>query len=76
MPPQIWVKENPDKTKVFASICILVHLLDICAPQYPFKTKMCELLKRTSQNQREMMGIPDNWMEQPLFMTDQCIFNP
>ena len=72
----VWVSEEPNKHKTYASMCILIYLLCICAPEYPFKSKICALLQRTSQRQREMMGVPENWMEQELFMTVPSNFNP
>lgn len=71
--PSVWVSKVPEKHRVYASICILVHLLSICSPEYPFKMKIRELLLRTSEKQREMMGVPENWMEQALFMEEEML---
>lgn len=71
--PDVWVSKEPEKHKVYASICILVHLLSICSPEYPFKMKIRELLLRTTENQREMMGVPEDWMEQALFMEEEML---
>lgn len=71
--PEIWVSEKPNKHRIYASICILVHLLSICSPEYPFKMKIRELLLRTSEKQREMMGVPEDWMEQALFMEEEML---
>ena len=71
--PEIWVSEEPNKHRIYASICILVHLLSICSPEYPFKMKIRELLLRTSEKQREMMGVPEDWMEQALFVNEELL---
>ena len=52
--------------KVLASVCILVHLLDVCAPDFDFRAKLKELMLDVNQRRLDMMGFPANWMQEEL----------
>ena len=50
-----------NKTKVFASICIIKNLLTICNPEFKFERKLKKILRHATKTQLNMMGFPVDW---------------
>lgn len=62
-----WVNTQPENTRIYATFCILSHLLSVCAPEYPFNLKLRDVLSNANLRQHQWMGVPNDWTEQPLF---------
>lgn len=65
--PAKWVSAWSAGDKVFVSVCIVTHLLGICAPDYDFCGKLKAVLQNVSEKQLAMMGFPAGWETEDLF---------
>ena len=65
--PTKWVDSIPRQDRIYFSLCIITKLLDSCAPNYQFKEKLKELMKKVRRDQLPSLGFPENWREQDLF---------
>lgn len=45
----------------------LIFMLDYCAPDYGFRTKLFDLMHTVRSEQLPTMGFSDNWQQEPLF---------
>ncbi len=62
-----WVRTWPDANRVYASICILIRLLEYASPEYKLVPKLKPLLARLRPAQLPSLGFPPDWETQPLF---------
>lgn len=58
-----WVKDD----RIYASICIIKKLLDICYPKFDFMTRLKLIINKFRKEQFVSMGIPENWETEDLF---------
>ena len=65
--PKKWVSLWPAQDRLYASVCIITHFLDICAPDYDFRKKLKEAIGNFRKGQLASMGFPKDWEEEPLF---------
>jgi abortive infection bacteriophage resistance protein len=66
-PPEKWVSKWNNPNRVYTTVCILTCLLDYCAPNYDFRTKLFDLMHTVRSEQLPTMGFSDNWQQEPLF---------
>lgn len=62
-----WVSNWPNPSRIYASICIIKKLLDICAPDFDFVNQLKPIIKMARKEQLPSMGFPENWEEEALF---------
>lgn len=62
-----WVTSEVGQGKVFFTLCILKHFIDVVYPQNSFKHDLIVLLKEYPIVDTYAMGFPNNWQEQPLW---------
>lgn len=62
-----WVKVWPKEDRIYASICIIKRLLDICAPEFDFINRLKPIINAFRSEQLATMGFPDNWENEDLF---------
>lgn len=67
--PKKWVESIPSQDRVYFSICIIITLLDVCAPDYDFRSKLKLIMEMVRPEQLPSLGFPADWREQRLF---QC----
>ena len=53
--------------RIYASICIIQSLLNICYKENTFATELKELMKMVRKEQLPTMGFPQNWQNEDLF---------
>ena len=68
--PEKWVSVIPAQDRIYISICIITHFLDICAPEFDFRKKLKDLMNMARKTQLPSMGFPVNWEEEALFQKD------
>lgn len=61
-----WVKDD----RIYASVCIIKKLLDICNPEFDFLTRLKPIVNNFRKEQFASMGIPDNWESEELFCSN------
>lgn len=66
--PIKWVNSIPAQDRIFISICIITHFLDICAPAFDFRKHLKEVMLLCRPTQLPTMGFPADWKEQVLFI--------
>ena len=62
-----WVSNWPNPCRIYASICIIQSLLNICYKENTFATELKELMKMVRKEQLPTMGFPQNWQNEDLF---------
>lgn len=62
-----WVSSDVVQGKVFFTLCILKHFIDVVYPHNNFKHELVALLKEYPIVDISAMGFPQNWQEQPLW---------
>ena len=62
-----WVSDNVQQGRVFFTLCILKHFLDIIRPQNTFKHDLMSLLGKYSMVDIRAMGFPVNWQNEILW---------
>ncbi len=65
--PKKWVSSIPAQDRIYVSICIITHFLDICAPEFDFRRKLRDVMSMARKAQLPSMGFPVNWEEEMLF---------
>lgn len=63
-----WVRNWPDSNRVFASLCILIKLLEYSSPEYKLVPKLKAQLARLRPAQLPSLGFPPDWESQALFI--------
>ena len=66
--PIKWVNSIPAQDRIYISICIITHFLDICAPAFDFRKHLKEVMFLCRPTQLPTMGFPADWKEQVLFI--------
>ncbi len=66
-PTTRWVSCNVQQGKVFFTLCILKHFIDIIRPRNKFKQDLTALLEMYPNVDIRAMGFPANWQEEPLW---------
>lgn len=74
-PYNLWVSkwENRNQTtenkelNIYASLCIIIYLLDTVNPYNKFRTRLTELLKSYPEINIKNMGFPTDWKNEPLW---------
>ena len=66
--PAKWVNSIPAQDRIYISICIITHFLDICAPDFNFRKQLGEVMPLCRDMQLPSMGFPADWKKQDLFM--------
>lgn len=62
-----WVSSWPKDDRIYASVCIIKKLLDICAPELDFVGQLKPIINMARKEQLPSMGFPENWESEPLF---------
>lgn len=62
-----WVSVWKDD-RIYASICIIKKLLDICAPEFDFVNQLKPIIQMARKEQLKSMGIPETWQSEELFL--------
>lgn len=60
-------RDDVQQGRVFFTLCILKHFIDIIRPDNDFKQNLLVLLKKYPMIDTQAMGFVDNWLEQPLW---------
>ncbi len=66
-PSTPWVSNNVQQGRVFFTLCILKHFVDIIRPQNTFKQDLVSLLASYPMVDIHAMGFPVNWQEETLW---------
>lgn len=67
-PSGSWVRNWPDSNRVYASLCIIIKLLEYSSPEYKLVPRLKPLLARMRLAQLPSLGFPFDWESQPLFI--------
>jgi abortive infection bacteriophage resistance protein len=67
-PSGAWVRNWPDPNRVYASLCIIIKLLEYSSPEYKLVPRLKPLLARLRPAQFPSLGFPPDWESQPLFI--------
>lgn len=62
-----WVSSWPKDDRIYASVCIIKKLLDVCAPDFDFVGQLKPIVKMARKEQLPSMGFPGNWEDESLF---------
>ena len=62
-----WVSDAVLQGKIFFTLCILKHFVDVIYPQNTLKKNLIELLQSYPMIDISVMGFPKNWEEEPLW---------
>ena len=62
-----WLEDDVQQGRVFFTLCILKHFIDIIRPDNDFKQNLLVLLEKYPMIDTQAMGFVDNWLEQPLW---------
>ena len=62
-----WVKAWQKEYRIYASVCIIKRLLNICAPDFVFTNRLKPIIKSFRSEQLATMGFPVNWENEELF---------
>ena len=65
--PRKWVNSIPHQDRIYLSLCIIITLLDNCAPDYDFRRKLKNIMGMVRPEQFPSLGFPIDWQEQGLF---------
>ena len=66
-PLRPWVDNNVQQGRVFFTLCILKHFVDIIRPNNTFKQRLVALLSKYPMVDTSAMGFVKNWQSQPLW---------
>ena len=66
-PLRPWVDNNVQQGRVFFTLCILKHFVDIIRPNNTFKQRLVALLSKYHMVDTSAMGFVKNWQSQPLW---------
>lgn len=66
-PSTPWVSNNVQQGRVFFTLCILKHFMDVIRPQNTFKHDLMSLLGKYPMVDTNAMGFPANWQDEPLW---------
>lgn len=53
--------QNPNRNKIYASICCIQYLLNIIEPANTFGSDLKIIMQQKSQNESKAMGFPTGW---------------
>lgn len=67
-PLRPWITDNVQQGRVFFTLCILKHFVDIVRPNNTFKQRLIALLSKYPMVDTAAMGFIDDWQNQPLFL--------
>ena len=62
-----WISESVQQGRIFFTLCILKHLVDVVHPQNTLKKDLKSLLHTYPMIDIAVMGFPKNWEEEPLW---------
>ena len=62
-----WVSAWPKDDRIYASICIIKKLLDVCVSEFDFIGRLKQIIEMAREDQLPSMGFPENWKEEDLF---------
>ena len=62
-----WISESVQQGRIFFTLCILKHLVDVVHPQNTLKEDLKFLLHTYPMIDIAVMGFPKNWEEEPLW---------
>ncbi|MEE1181260.1 MAG: Abi family protein [Treponema sp.] len=65
--PGNWISMEFKGNKIYSSVCVVKRLLDYCAPEYDFNSKLKALIAKATQQQKTTMGFPAGWENELLF---------
>lgn len=66
-PMRPWLTGEVQQGRVFFTLCILKHFMDIIRPGNDFKTQLLALLEKYPMIDISAMGFPENWKSQPVW---------
>jgi abortive infection bacteriophage resistance protein len=66
-PTTPWISNNVQQGRIFFTLCILKHFVDIIRPQNTFKQDLMSLLTKYPTVDTRAMGFPVEWQEEPLW---------
>lgn len=66
-PLRPWVDNNVQQGRVFFTLCILKHFVDIIRPNNTFKQRLVALLSKYPMVDTSAMGFVKDWQSQPLW---------
>lgn len=66
-PISLWVSNDVRQGRVFFTLCILKHFVDIILPANTFKTDLLRLLVQYPMIDTTAMGFPAQWQNEPLW---------
>lgn len=67
-PLRPWITDNVQQGRVFFTLCILKHFVDVIRPNNTFKQRLIALLSKYPMVDTAAMGFIDDWQNQPLFL--------
>lgn len=67
-PIRPWINDNVRQGRVFFTLCILKHFMDIIHPNNKFKSHLIALLDKYPMIDITAMGFPENWQSQPVWI--------
>ena len=59
--------EPQDARKIYNTLTMLIHLMDIIEPQAPFGKELEALLQLIPKDKHRLMGFPMDWKKRPLW---------
>ena len=62
-----WVSNNVKQGRIFFTLCILKHFVDIIWNNNGFKGDLIALLEKYPMADIAAMGFPQNWLDEPLW---------
>ena len=62
-----WISESVQQGRIFFTLCILKHFMDIVYPQNTLKEDLISLIQSYPMIDLAVMGFPKNWEEEPLW---------
>lgn len=62
-----WISNSVQQGRIFFTLCILKHFMDIVFPQNTLKNDLKILLKEYPNIDITTMGFPNSWAEEPLW---------
>lgn len=66
-PLRPWLDNNVQQGRVFFTLCILKHFVDIIRPNNTFKQRLVALLSKYPMVDTSAMGFVKDWQSQPLW---------
>lgn len=62
-----WVSKSVRQGRIFFTLCILKHFVDIIRPANTFKSNLLQLLAQYPMVDTVAMGFPPKWLDEPLW---------